>query len=635
MIHFCKIALLIISLCQGINVFSNTTTNLYAVDRIPKNLLINASAVIRVDEMVYTIENNKYSKMKFRHAITLLNEQASDYRKIRIPYNSFSSIGGIKATVYDNNGNIILSAKPEIFEMNSNNDELATDLKFWIISFPLRKYPYTIEYEYEQKNNESFFYEDWSFQSQPDVSIEQSGAQYIMPKNLGFRIKELNLKHKCDTVSFNDKIMYTWQEDNIPAYKPKDLFLINFSKKAPVLLTAPTTFTMGGYDGNMGSWNSFGKWYYELNKDRDHISTEFKSKLTTLVSNEHDQKNQIKILYDYLQKNTRYVSIQLGIGGYQTLPAEFVEKKGFGDCKALTNYMKAMLKSVGINSYQALVSTDSDDDFYVDFPSQQFNHVILCVPLQRDTIWLECTNQSIPFNFLGSFTQNRNVLLLKESGGEMVRTPEYGINANFQNSNIDVKISSTGDAEFSGKMIFSGLNYEIPLAHFKESKKLQEKWVNNLFDSPNIDIDTLYYKEKSNSFPSIEVFSNLKIRGFASKTKKRLIFNPNLFVPLNFIPKFEDNEFSIQFSRSRFDSIAVIIPVSYTLNNLPQSQIIESKFGKYQIHYQLIKDKLVYTRQFSIYRNSFDKNDIEPFRNFANSVARADRSLVVFQKDLN
>ncbi|NJO92053.1 MAG: transglutaminase domain-containing protein [Chloroflexia bacterium] len=227
--------------------------------------------------------------------------------------------------------------------------------------------------------------------------MEQSGTQLVIKKGIGFRVYEKDLKHACDTFSLEDKMIYTWQEENIPAEKPEDRFMISFDKKTPYLLTSPNEFIMGGLNGNMADWKTFGSFFYNLNSNRDNLSPEFETRIKQLVNNVTDKKEIVKILYNYLQKNTRYVSIQLGIGGYQTLEASFVEKKGYGDCKALSNYMKAMLKSLGIASYQALIS--SEEDIIAEFPSNQFDHVILCVPLQKDTLWLECTNQTIPFNF--------------------------------------------------------------------------------------------------------------------------------------------------------------------------------------------------------------------------------------------
>jgi hypothetical protein len=59
-----------------------------------------------------------------------------------------------------------------------------------------------------------------------------------------------------------------------------------------------------------------------------------------------------------------------------------------------------------------------------DFPENGFNHVILCVPDQKDSVWLECTSSSNEFNELGTFTENRYALLITDEGGALVPTPK-------------------------------------------------------------------------------------------------------------------------------------------------------------------------------------------------------------------
>ncbi|WP_315822798.1 hypothetical protein [Paraflavitalea speifideaquila] len=86
--------------------------------------------------------------------------------------------------------------------------------------------------------------------------------------------------------------------------------------------------------------------------------------------------------------------------------------------------MYAALKAVGVKSYPALISADyNKEPLDPSFPMSGFNHVILCVPQPKDSIWLECTSKTNDFGVLGSFTENRNALLITEDGGALVTTP--------------------------------------------------------------------------------------------------------------------------------------------------------------------------------------------------------------------
>src|SRR6185503_18169122 len=184
-------------------------------------------------------------------------------------------------------------------------------------------------------------------------------------------------------------------------------------------------FSHYGFEGDLSSWKSFGQWINTLYSGLDILPPDRQQFFTQLVKDASDNKEKIKRIYQYMQKNFRYVSIQLGIGGLKPFSAEFTDKKKYGDCKALSNYMKAALKSVGIPSHIAIINAEyNQEPVDPNFPANGFNHVILCVPGQNDSIWLECTSSTAAFGELGSFTENRNALLITDNGGVLVPTPK-------------------------------------------------------------------------------------------------------------------------------------------------------------------------------------------------------------------
>ena len=162
-----------------------------------------------------------------------------------------------------------------------------------------------------------------------------------------------------------------------------------------------------------------------------------------------DDRAKEIIIYNYLKKNFRYVSIQLGIGGFKPTSAEITDERKYGDCKALSNYMMAVLNCLNIKSYVALVNAGPRQEAVdEDFPCNRFNHMIVCIPGEKDSVWLECTSRTTDFGVLGSFTENRNALLITDSiGGVLVPTPRSRPFENAMNTYSTVDLQEDGSGK--------------------------------------------------------------------------------------------------------------------------------------------------------------------------------------------
>jgi len=120
--------------------------------------------------------------------------------------------------------------------------------------------------------------------------------------------------------------------------------------------------------------------------------------------------------------------------------------------------MKAMLKAVDIPAYPALVTAGEQWlTIKEDFTTPYFNHVILKVMLD-EPMWLECTSNISPAGYLGSFTEDRPVLLITEKGGILDRTP--ATTPTKQIGNIEIDIAATGQATINNQTTFTGTAHE-------------------------------------------------------------------------------------------------------------------------------------------------------------------------------
>ncbi|HEX2921642.1 MAG TPA: DUF3857 domain-containing protein [Bacteroidales bacterium] len=611
----------------------NSYSQWYPFDSIPEDLKKGADAVIRTAQCLYSVSEPGKATMKIKFAVTLLNEDADDIRYISVNYDNDSKVKYLRASVYDEKGEFLYSPGPSNILDMSAGGSFYSDARMKIIRIPLYRYPFTIEWEYETTLSGIITYPLWKFQPSNNIAVERSGIQFTIPENMKFKYDANYLKNKVDSVKSEGKNIFTWQESNIPAI-PLYISLEGIRTPAPYINAAPYDFEYNGIKGSLASWKTFGEWNYNLNKDRDFLSDKETEQIKKLVSGFSDEKQKIKAIYEYMQSRTRYVSIQIGIGGFQSALAKSVSESGFGDCKGLSNYTRALLKAADIESYLTFVSAGSGiKDINPDFVDDQFDHVILCVPLKADTVWLECTSQNLPYNYLGSFTCNRHVLLLTPDGGKIVKTPSFRKEQNILKRTGSVTLNVLAASHANIKQEYSGYYFgEINKVLSNESEYEMKKLLYSAFEYPDFKVNSASYTEDKSSEPSALLKYQVDIKNFGSSNGKSVYFMPSL-TKGDFLPH-DSLKLEIDFitSKIEIDSMTYSLPLNYKIDYQPENIQIENEFGKYLYSITSSGGEIVLYRRFELSKSKIPESEYTRFREFYNQVAKHDRSLIVLKK---
>jgi len=599
-----------------------------SVDSIPVELRENAAAVVRTHQMVFTVESVSKAKASYRMVLTLMNESANSLRLFEIPYDKFMSVPRVSAAVYDANGKFIESIPASRIMDVSEGGGFVSDARLKRIIFPVNRYPFTIEVEYDVIMNGFLNLDHWAFHTDPYLSVEESAVQYIIPNSLPFRYAEYNMNASFDSIRTEDRTVYSWVQRGIPAVK-KWYFSPLAIARQPYLLAAIENFEFGGIPGNMHSWENLGEWAWRLNQGLDLLSDGEKKRVADITSGLKTDREKAEALYHYMQSRTRYASIQLGIGGYRPAPATEVSEKGYGDCKGLTNYMYALLKEAGVRSHYTWVKSGRNRFIMPSFVADQFDHIILCVPLQEDTVWLECTNQTIPFNFLGSFTSDRDVLLITPDGGKLVRTPL--MRNSFMATTGTISLERRGASRGSLTMMAGGLAFDDNRIFNGKTVTELKRLLNQGMDLGTFSADTASYREMTEGEPVSELTFDLTLNDFAVVAGTRIHFRPclNTFEHQPFdtisVKVFEMEE--------RIDTIIYRVPTEYRPEYIPSPVSTEGPCGVYSYRIEPQADgSLMFIRRMKVNRGTYTGERAKELFAFLNKAAASDQRRVYINR---
>jgi hypothetical protein len=630
MIKLVSALLLAFSMCPVYSQF-------YPVSLIPDSLISNANLVIREQLREFELQSVNSGKETCFIAQTILNKEGEDLASLILLYDKNSTIKIKEIAYYD-----IKGAKIRNVKMSEITDSPASGLfglfadrriKYFKPNQPV--YPYTVKYEYETDLRNIISFKTWRPISNYNISAQHVIFRFMHPLMYKINkkeeyIKSLNLGPQADPA------IDTWEVSNLKAIE-EEPFDINLLERVPAVYLMPSVLKYDNYKDNCNSWVDFGNWISALYYGRNELSDIEKPKIDALVKDMPDTLERIKTLYRYMQNNTRYVSITLGLGGLQPFDAKTVFETGYGDCKALSNYMYSLLRYVGIKSYTAIVASGiNKEPIFKDFPNfQQFDHAILCVPRTHDTIWLECTNEKIPFGFLGDFTDDRDVLLITEEGGKFAHTTRYETNDNVRSCRSIFNIDSTGSALCTIRTIYKGLQYDNILPFLISNSDEQKKWLYSNSNLPSLQINSFSVNDDHERMPSVSLTETESSKNFCSFSGNYMILSLNLLNAQKAIKKMlkpRHSDILIDRSSIEHDTLIYKIPKHYKYESLPAGITLNTKFGNYTFSVSASETEIVCVRKFTILEGRYKAADYKEFYDFILSISKADNAKVILTK---
>ncbi|WP_434036947.1 DUF3857 domain-containing protein [Formosa sp. 4Alg 33] len=592
----------------------------------------NANVLVKTNAVEIHILNYNKMVIKTHRTVTIYNASGDSKAYAYEPYDSSTKIKTLEATVYDASGNKVKRYKEKDFNDAARADGISiyNDDRIKYLEHQSVSYPYTIDYISEVEHSMTAFLPSWSPLEAYYTSVLHTSYQIINDTDVPLALKEEHF----NGYNITKKGDYHFVAEHLKAIKP-EAYSPDFYTFAPRLKVAMQTFDMKGVQGINTNWQDFGAWVYEsLLADTQELPEGVITTIKALTAEASTNEEKARIVYDYLQKKARYISVQVGIGGWKPMLAKDVDRLSYGDCKALSNYTHALLNVVGVPSYYALIYGGEEiKNIDKDFSSTQGNHAVLTIPSEDGYVWLECTSQKTPFGYIANFTDDRDALIITPEGGKIVHTKIYKTEENLLHTSANIQLHNDGSFDADVEVKSYGTQYRGARGLEEDTEKNQKLRFKDNWDHINdLEIKDVAY---SNNKRDIEFTENVSVsaRNYGSKSGKRLLLAPNVFNKLVHVPpRYTNRTMPIQIERGFIDtdSYQIHLEDGLAVEALQKDVALETKFGSY---YSSIKEEengsLTYTRKLTYNKGLYPKEDYQAYRDFWITVSKLDNAKIV------
>ncbi len=251
------------------------------------------------------------------------------------------------------------------------------------------------------------------------VEVGRISNRLLIEDGMGYQMQALQNAAAPVTRHENGFTVLSWVEDNVEALEAED--------DRPYWHYAYPVSHVSSF----GSWAVAGQHLAEVYDPAQYRTDEITAIAAEIAAEHGSKEDQLRAALDYVQRNIRYLGIELGAGGYIPRAPELVLSRRFGDCKDVTLLLVTLLDALEIKAAPVLVNTSDGFGLLETLPSiGVFDHVIVTAWLGDEQHFLDATldAQMGDFTHLEQGDYGYGLTVASDSAGlfrAVGRGPEY------------------------------------------------------------------------------------------------------------------------------------------------------------------------------------------------------------------
>jgi hypothetical protein len=611
------------------------------------------NAILLYSEDVLSVQSNGKIKKVERQVYKILRPDGRQYGTIRADFDAESKINNIHGWCIPSQGKDYEVKEKDAIEtglLGVQNGELMTDLKSKILTIPAADPGNVVGYEIEQELRPYVMQDIWSVQR---VEVPVREAHYTLQLPPGWEYKAVWSNHPEVTPSGGGG-QWQWVVNDVKAIKP-ERGMPPWQSVAGFMVVSLFGSASGRNNG-FQDWKAMGLWENGLATGRREASPEIKKKTVEITANAPTTLAKMRALAEFMQRDIRYVAIQLGIGGWQPHPAPEIFLHKYGDCKDKATLLSTMLNEIGVESYYLDINTERGTITPATPATRWFDHVVLAIrlpdglndpslhmiishPKLGRLLIFDPTDEFTPFGLLRGELQESYALLVTPDGGELIKVPQ--LPAAMSGVVRTAKLALTSTGTLSGEFV------EQRNGDYGTQQRASLKSVTKDADRVKF-IETLI----SHSLSSFQItrasISNLNrvdepfgyqyslvAQNYAKPAGNLLLLRPRVLGSnsSDLLEKKEPRMFPVEFDgpAKNMDTIEITLPVGYEVDDLPPPVNADYSFASYHSKTEVDGNTLKYTRTFEVKELSVPLSKVEDLKKLYRIIAGDERNTAVLK----